>query len=181
MEINLMPWRETRNKKQRRFFYALLIIGCLFIFCATLLIRLHLNEKIHVYQNRKIFLANKKAEIHSSHHYLEQNDKYQQLINNIRLINAINMEQKFFLITLQKICTSLPNNLYLTMLIKNDNQWIFHGNSNNYQSVTKFTQNLTKNNVFSQIHLSHVTTSNSGHLVMFTINSKAKKLRGKSK
>jgi type IV pilus assembly protein PilN len=155
--INLMPWRERLLNKKKKAFILYIILTFLLGFCLSYFIysldKNKLNERYRYNQKIKEKLIrlnirenNFKKEITTKSNELEIINKIKKLYKNQLIPIAI----------LNVIPQILPNDIYLTKLIKNNKSITIFGKSKKQLAITKLVKLMQASSLFNNVRLERI-------------------------
>lgn len=169
MSINLLPWREIRNKKRSEKLMIGLVIYILIIFSGITLLKNFLAHKTAHLSFERTRIENNIQKItlnHSSQHAILL--KKLKLSFTKKSVSAA--ENNKIIHFLSVIATDLPNDTTLHSLSFSNKKVILSGMSNQLSDIHQYIIALQKNTAWENIQLSEMHTDPSNQLKMdFTI------------
>ncbi len=160
MNVNLLPWRESQNKKQRRFLLSCLLFSTFatIITCAYLHIQnslvIHQQDRTLSQLERKISQNNilHQKNVSTNLRTLEQQKLASFVVEQISLHHQLCQ----FLFNL---ANTLPTSIYLTSIERKDRRLKFSGKADSHISLAMFLKALNESLKTHQAELSETHDS----------------------
>jgi type IV pilus assembly protein PilN len=149
-DINLLPWREERQKYANRRFYALLTLSVLSALLVIFIVKVNLNNNLQQQLKIKNHLIQK---INTEHNINNDKNNISSKLNYL-LNNYLEQSQTTQL--LENIAKSVPDNLVLEQIKRNNQKLIFIGYTKKSSLISKFMDNLALGNYMSNAVLIEV-------------------------
>lgn len=161
IDINLLPWREEYQSKQKKMLVAHL--------CFSALISLFLVFLLHVWFARQIAVQDKvndffKREIASLDKALTQIQFYQKeakkMIGEIEAIQQIKAQQRYLSALFYEIAYLVPEGVYLKSIVKVNDQLLLEGYAQSNKDLSLFMQQIQLSKIITRPTLSLVELAN---------------------
>lgn len=174
--LNLHNWREElKNIKKQSFFKKLGLISILSVSVAVLM-QYNLNNKI-IKQKNINGIYN--AEIKKDEELKIENEKLKnekkEIETRIKTINGLEVERPNIINVFSSLVNSIPKEIYLQTLIRNDNKTIkVHGISTDNNQILNFVKTLEKSKFVYNVMLSSVNLNEKEQYFEFDITMSEK-------
>lgn len=165
MIINLLPWREIRNKKRKRNLY-LLIGGCVAVtlICSSTLIINYLL--IFTQQQQQIMQIQQQVNKLNTKitPYLAAQKQHQQYLLQTTFLNQERNSYHQLLQLLQELGSQMPADVYLTSIQKKDHTFYISGRSLSHTDITLLLKRLENFTPQAQLQLTETRHTNTSSM-----------------
>lgn len=177
MSINLLPWREQRQKKYRAKYITLLIIALFSMGSGIGVVRFYLLDLQKKYQLRNRDLTEKiqSADINNSLQSIRA--QYQLSLQRVEIIDQVTQEKTDFWQEVTLLKNKLPAKIQLNNLIWQNSLLQLQGSSSSEEDINSLIQILEQSNLFATVNLEQIHQEEKTSANQFIIHALNKELK----
>lgn len=171
-EINLLPWRETLRKAAKREWLLLLSMDLLLALFILVTVCMVLNTKIadRIRDNNALqFKAGAQSKNLSFIKSIQQQEN--EAVVKARTFKLLQEERENVVSILTQVVKHLPSGVYLTLVHKKDQGWVFKGVAQSPLQVSAFLQALEHEPLVTGPSIMQIKTEDN-KIYRFEINSR---------
>lgn len=168
MSINLLPWREQLARRRAQRYGLLLLLIIVMIALMAIGARYALVDLKIRYQSRNLHLAELIAQAPTGDAE-KATVEYQSLVEQIKLIQSVERDQKNFERIYLFLQQKLPDTMQLARLVWNSQKLILQGRAQHSGSIADLVNALEKCGWFSQVILENLAQEEQEATIAFSI------------
>jgi type IV pilus assembly protein PilN len=164
VKINLLPWRETRQKEKQHRFLLALSVSLIFIFSIFVCVHFHIARQKAFQIKRNTMLENEITQQDKMIFAIKNIDeKTRPIINKINYINMLRKTRLDTLNVLNQLSAAIPNTVFLTKLTRTNQKIIIEGKAQSSGALSEFMHNMENETLFQSTVLETMTTPDDTH------------------
>ncbi|OTA15984.1 type IV pilus biogenesis protein PilN [Xenorhabdus vietnamensis] len=170
-QVNFLPWRQKKLKRQGQMWGALLCLQLVFWTTGLVIISTLQTNQIGQYRGQLTEITHQLAELQRSIKTTDQAVQHHHQLSQLLRKKRIFMEQnQQYLQLFRQLPHLLPENSWLTAFSDDSGQLIFTAHSQNYTDISDLLDNLTDDTSLINVQLKKMITTED-HFKDFTIDA----------
>lgn len=177
IDINLLPWRDTQRKKDKKSFLLSLVVCLLITFLILAIIHFTLGSKVKYQDRRNRILQTEINQLNNKINDLSKiKDKEKALALQLQALHALQEDQYLTVKLMNEINQIIPKGIFLQAVRKAKNQFSLQGQANSNILVSQLIKSLKESPYIISPLLHEVTTEKTDHgvIIKFLITAELK-------
>lgn len=171
MSINLLLWRENRQKTQFKIHLLLLILCWIFIDFSIGGIKHYLNFSKNKYERRNQSLTEKIQRTQINQDFQQLQNEFQLRLQQLNYFNEINNQKKNFWQVVGVLQSHLPNGIQLDHITWQKLGFQLQGNAITSDKINSMMNLLEKIALFKNVTLNNIHLNEQSKLIQFLIQA----------
>lgn len=160
--INLLPWREAREKAQEREYFTILAAVSLSAFAIVFIVSQFYQARIDGQNKRNDFLKNEIKILDIRISKIKQlNVKKEALANRIKVVEQLQRSRNVGTKVLDELAKVVPTGVYLTHIDKQHNMIQLKGKTESNNHLANMIRNIQESSLFAEAELESITSTDS--------------------
>ncbi|MBL0711654.1 MAG: PilN domain-containing protein [Colwellia sp.] len=173
--INLLPWREEALKAKKKEFFTILIAACLCAFSLVFMVNVYFQTQVDGQIAKNQFIKNEIQKLDIQIVEIKTlNDKKAALQKRIDVIKQLQHSRNVGTQVLDEIVKIIPNGIYITQLIKQNNIIEIIGKSESNNHLANMIRAIELSDLFTDATPESITADDGSSKLLSNFKMKVK-------